>query len=141
MVKSETKPSTPPEELLDEEVFMGLCNYDQSKPGELEEEVAKYHKEAFSPPSLLTRDAERQKPGGEIQLELKGLRDVIVPLSQKLETLQVSSSYHSGWFRSTLVQRPPRAQHSVLGMHLLYKLVLERLLTAGRMAKGFRSFQ
>lgn len=67
MVKSETKPSTPPEELLDEEVFMGLCNYDQSTPGELEEEVAKYHKEAFSPPSLLTRDAERQKPGGEIQ--------------------------------------------------------------------------
>ena len=77
-------------------------------------EIGKYHNEAFSPPSLLTWDAERQKPGGEIQWGLKGLRDLIVSLLQKLETLRVSSFYHSGWFRSTLVQRLSRAQQSLL---------------------------
>lgn len=59
---------------------------------ELKEEAAEYHNEEFSPPPLLPRNVERHKPCDEIKEELKGLRDAVVSLSQKLDTLQVSSS-------------------------------------------------
>ncbi|EGV97964.1 hypothetical protein I79_002606 [Cricetulus griseus] len=59
---------------------------------ELKEEAAEYHNEGFSPPPLLPRNVERHKPCDEIKEELKGLRDAVVSLSQKLDTLQVSSS-------------------------------------------------
>lgn len=58
-VRNETEPSTPLKELLDEEAFIWLGYYDQSKPDDLEEEARKYHNEEFSPPLLLTNSAER----------------------------------------------------------------------------------
>lgn len=58
-VRNETEPSTPLKELLNEEAFILLGYYDQSKPDDFEEEAIKYHSEEFSPPLLLTSSAER----------------------------------------------------------------------------------
>lgn len=90
------------EELLDEETFMGLIDNDQFHPDELEEEAGNYHNEEFSPLSLLTMNAGRQKLCGEIIQELKCLRDLVVSLAQKMETLKVSS-YQKGTPLPTIV--------------------------------------
>lgn len=52
------KPSLSSEELLGDDEF---------DPGELEGKVIKYHNGTFSPALLLTINAERQKPFGEIE--------------------------------------------------------------------------
>lgn len=82
--------------------FTGLIDNDQFHPGELEKEAGKCNEE-FSPPSLLTMSAERQKPCGEIEQELKSLRDLVVSLAQKngnsaslLLSEGHSSSHHCG---------------------------------------------
>ena len=67
---------------------------DQFNPGKLEEEAAEYHNKEPSPPLLLTMNAERHKPAGEIdRAGAKGLeRFSTIPFKKKrLETLQVSS--------------------------------------------------
>lgn len=46
LVRSETEPSALPEELLDEEAFKELGDYDQSEPGDF---IGRGHSE-FSPP-------------------------------------------------------------------------------------------
>lgn len=42
-VRNEIEPSVPLEELLDEEEFTGLGDYDQSEPNNLAEEIVKYN--------------------------------------------------------------------------------------------------
>lgn len=44
-----------------------LLGDDEFDPGELEGKVTKYHNGTFSPALLLTINAERQKPFGEIE--------------------------------------------------------------------------
>lgn len=46
--------------------FTKLFGDDQFNPSNLEEEATKYHNKESSPPLLLTMNAERHKPGGEI---------------------------------------------------------------------------
>lgn len=93
-VKSETKPSAPLKEPLDADTFTELLTDDlfDSVAAEFEEEATGYSNEKFSPPQLQTVNVEGQKPGDEVKEELKGLRDLVVSLSQKLESLQASSS-------------------------------------------------
>ena len=47
LVRSETKPSLLPEELLDEEAFTGLGAYDHSEPDDFR---GRGHSEEFPPP-------------------------------------------------------------------------------------------
>lgn len=93
-VKSETEPSAPLEEPLDADTFTELLNDDLFGPvaAEFEEEATGYSNEKFSPLQLQTVNVKGQKPGDEVKEELKGLRDLVVSLSQKLESLRVSSS-------------------------------------------------
>lgn len=65
-VKNEVELSVPLEELLDEEAFTGLGDYDQSEPGNLEEEIIKYNNEELLLPLLLASNAERQRHDGKI---------------------------------------------------------------------------
>ena len=82
-VRNETEPLS---EELDEEAFVALGDYDQPKPDNLEKEAVKYSSKKLLPPSLLTSNAERQGHDGKIQQELKGLKELVTSLSQKLET-------------------------------------------------------
>lgn len=70
-IKKKTKTSTPLENLLDEEVFMGLFNKDQHDPcsgTQLGSEAAGCTVRSFHLPYFfLIRNAERQKDCGEIQ--------------------------------------------------------------------------
>lgn len=121
MDESETKPFIPLEKLLDMDSFTKLLDHDQFYFG--------YETEFEEP-----------KPSGETKEELKDLRDSVVPLSQKLEALHVSSSWKGTLLPAivtgldplvglsirveklpviAMVQRPPGAwQTSPLAMHL-----------------------
>lgn len=153
-VKSETKPSAPLEEPLGADTFTELLHDDLFDPvaAAFEEEATGYSNEKFSPPQLQTVNVKGQKPGDEVKEELKGLRDLVVSLSQKLESLQVSSSRKGTALPivagldppggPSMVQRLPRIWQALAVSHVspLQASVTEAA-SRGEDVQGFQMFQ
>lgn len=120
----------------------------QSNPDEIEGEAPKYHSEGWPPPLLFNQEYREKKPSGEIQQELKGLGDSIASLSQKLETLQVSSDGKSiplpsvvAGLDPTVVHEIPRAWQSLTVSHESpLQATIRKATDRGEDVEGFQMF-
>ncbi|KAM7327005.1 hypothetical protein ACRRTK_013372 [Alexandromys fortis] len=153
-VKSETKPSALLKEPLDSDTFTELLDDDQFDPveAEFEEERTGYSNEKFSPPQIQTVNVKGQKPGDEIEEELKGLRELVVSLSQKLESLQVSSrkgtplpTVMAGLDppgEPSVVQRLPTVWQTLTVSHMSpLEASVKEAASRGEDVQGFQMFQ
>ncbi|XP_041911056.1 endogenous retrovirus group K member 5 Gag polyprotein-like [Arvicola amphibius] len=152
-VNSETKPSAPLEP-LDADAFTELLDRDRFDPveAEFEEEPTGYSNEKFSPPQIQTVNVKGQKPGDEIEEELKDLRGLVVSLSQKLESLQVSSqegtplpTVRAGLGPPggpSVVQRLPRVWQALTVSHMSpLQASIKEAASRGEDVQGFQMFQ
>lgn len=103
----------------------------------------------FSPPSLMTSNADGEECDDKIWQVLRGLNKLVTSLSQALKTLQILDSYQKSNSLPTIiagsdppaVQRALRARQTVnINLESPLRAVSERLLAKGKICKDFNYF-